>query len=92
MTTVTPEIIDQVNQLMRTGFEVPPEKLNPNSLLGPDLGLDSLDAVDMLVYLEERLDVKVEGERLISVKTLNDVYMLAAESVAKSNLEAQARQ
>jgi hypothetical protein len=33
--------------------------------------------------------VKVEGERLASVKTLQDVYLLASESVTIKPLEAQ---
>jgi acyl carrier protein len=81
--TITAEVIAQVNNLMRTGFEIPPEKLVPSATLQGDLGLDSLDAVDMLVYIEETLGVKVEGERLAQVKTLQDVYGLASESLAR---------
>ncbi|MGZ3722804.1 MAG: phosphopantetheine-binding protein [Bdellovibrionales bacterium] len=82
------EVIQQVNNLMKTGFEIPEEKLVPTATLIGDLGLDSLDAVDMLVYIEETLGVKVEGERLASVKTLQDVYILAAESAPRSELNA----
>jgi acyl carrier protein len=87
---VTPstEVIQQVNNLMKSGFEIPEDKLVPTATLIGDLGLDSLDAVDMLVYIEETLGVKVEGERLTSVKTLQDVYMLAAESMPRSELNA----
>ena len=86
--TPTAEVISQVNNLMKTGFEIPEEKLIPTATLIGDLGLDSLDAVDMLVYIEETLNVKVEGERLTSVKTLNDVYLLASESITRSKLNA----
>lgn len=84
------DVIRQVNNLMKTGFEIPEEKLIPTATLVGDLGLDSLDAVDMLVYIEETLGVKVEGERLASVKTLQDVYVLASQSmpVGSSNLNA----
>ena len=81
---LTTDVIEQVNTLMKNGFEVPQEKLVPAATLVGDLGLDSLDAVDMLVYIEETLGVKVEGERLATVKTLQDVYMLAQESLANS--------
>ena len=84
----TSEIIQQVNQLMKTGFEIPEEKLIPSATLVGDLGLDSLDAVDMLVYIEETLGVKVEGERLASVKTLQDVYMLASDSMLTPEVHA----
>ena len=86
------EVIQQVNTLMKTGFEIPEEKLVPSATLIGDLGLDSLDAVDMLVYIEETLGVKVEGERLATVKTLQDVYHLASESLTRSQAEAQGGQ
>jgi acyl carrier protein len=86
--TPSTEVIQQVNNLMKSGFEIPEEKLVPTATLIGDLGLDSLDAVDMLVYIEETLGVKVEGERLASVKTLQDVYVLAAESQPVSELNA----
>ncbi len=79
-----PEIIAQINQLMQQGFELPPEKLVPQASLVADLGLDSLDAVDMLVHLEDKFKVKVDGERIRSLKTLQDVYVLAAESLQKA--------
>lgn len=81
MSTVSPEVINQVNQLMMSGFEIPAEKLVPGATLIADLGLDSLDAVDMLVYIEETMGLKVEGERLATIKTLGDVYQLAADSM-----------
>lgn len=86
------EIVRQVNQLMMTGFELSADKLVPHASLVADLGLDSLDAVDMLVYIEETMGIKVEGERLASVKTLADVYLLAEESLRGPATEAQASQ
>lgn len=91
--SISSEVIFQVNNLMRSGFEIPNDKLVPNATLQGDLGLDSLDAVDMLVYIEETLGVKVEGERLAQVKTLQDVYQLAAESLNRvRDLNAQGSQ
>jgi acyl carrier protein len=72
-------IIAQVNEIMHSGFEIPVEKLSPEANLFSDLGLDSLDAIDMLVHLEERLGVKVDGEKLMQVRTLQDVYTMIEE-------------
>ena len=82
------EIITRVNGLMHEGFELPLETLVPSATLFDDLGLDSLDAVDMLVHLQEKLDVKVDGERLMTVRTLQDVYALVESLPVKpqSNL------
>ena len=76
---ISPAIVTQVNEVMHSGFEIPFEKLSPEAHLFTDLGLDSLDAVDMLVHLEDRLGVKVDGENLMHVRTLQDVYSLVQE-------------
>jgi acyl carrier protein len=83
------EMVAKINDLLSSGFEIEPAKLTPTALLKEDLGLDSLDAVDMLVYLEENFDIKVAGERLLQIKTMADVYSLVKEvlpSDAKTEL------
>jgi acyl carrier protein len=81
---VAREIVDRVNALMSEGFEITADKLVPGALLKEDLGLDSLDAVDMLVILEERLKTKIEGIRIAKVKTMGDIYELVEEATAQS--------
>ncbi|MBI3556411.1 MAG: acyl carrier protein [Deltaproteobacteria bacterium] len=85
------QIVSQVNDLMHTGFEIPRDKLVPTATLFDDLGMDSLDAIDMLVHLEEKLQIKVEGERLKKVRTLADIYGLVGE-VAIPSLQPQSEQ
>jgi acyl carrier protein len=81
------EIIDRVNSVMHQGFEIPHDKLTPQATIAGDLGLDSLDAIDMLVQLEEQMGVKVSGERLMSVKKLEDIYTLI-EDISAENAAA----
>jgi acyl carrier protein len=81
MTVPSQQLIDKVNELMSQGFELSIEKLVPEARLKEDLSLDSLDAVDMLVHIEERLEIKVDGEKIRVLKTLADVYELAANAV-----------
>jgi acyl carrier protein len=78
------EIIARVNAVMHQGFEIPFEELKPEARLKEDLQLDSLDAVDMLVQLEESLGVKVSGERLMTIKKLGDIYFLLEELQSSS--------
>jgi hypothetical protein len=41
-----------------------------------------------VVHIEETLGVKVEGDKLQELKTLQDVYVLATESVLKAKSKA----
>lgn len=70
------EIVKNVNQTLHEGFEIPLEALTPDATLFEKLELDSLDAIDLLVHLEEKMGLKVEGEVFKDVRTLNDVYTM----------------
>ncbi len=46
-----------------------------DSALDRDLGLDSLDTVDLVVALQKKFDVKIRNdERVRSIRTLGDIY------------------
>lgn len=78
-------LINEVNQVMIEGFELSPDQLNPDARIVDDLELDSLDAIDMLVYLEDKIKIKVDAETFRNVKTLNDVYDVVENVLKDSN-------
>lgn len=86
------DVVSQVNLLMHEGFEIPFEKLTPSATLFGDLGLDSLDAVDMLVNLEDKIGVKVEVDRIKAVRTLQDIYDLVESLSATPGMKIQVDQ
>lgn len=68
------EIIQQVNAVLHEGFEVELDKLKPEAHLYMDLGIDSLDAIDMLVFLEEKVGRPVDGTLFKNVRKVSDIY------------------
>ena len=69
------EIIKQTNEALKKEFEFKDEQLVPTASLRDDLCLDSLDAVDMVVVLEQRFGVTLrQGYDLRTIITLNDLY------------------
>lgn len=68
------QLIKEVNEVMIEGFELNPDQLKPSARIVEDLELDSLDAIDMLVYLEDKIKIKVDAESFRTVQTLQDVY------------------
>lgn len=54
-------------------FEVPAEKITPDAKLYEDLDLDSIDAVDLVVKLQELTGRKFKPEEFKSVRTVSDV-------------------
>jgi len=71
------EIRRRVAQIMAEEFELEPESLQPDASLYEDLGLDSLDAVDMVVAMEKAFGMKMADEEAVrAVRTLGDLFDL----------------
>lgn len=69
------EIITLVNNVFVEQFELDLAELLPEKNLFEDLGLDSLDIVDLLVELHKTFGVALrQNEEIRSVRTLGDVY------------------
>ncbi|HUB28018.1 MAG TPA: acyl carrier protein [Tepidisphaeraceae bacterium] len=69
------EVIDAVNEVFTTSFEIPREKLTPQAQIFADLGLDSLDVVDMVAAIQKRFGVQVrDDDRVRSIRTMQDLY------------------
>jgi acyl carrier protein len=68
-------IVDYLSQR----FGVPLEKITPESKMFDDLGLDSIDALDMLALLERQYRVKVNEAQARKIRTVEDAvqYVLA---------------
>jgi acyl carrier protein len=67
----------RVTQIMAEEFELEPGLLQPDATLYEDLGLDSLDAVDMVVALEKAFGMKMTDEEAVrAVRTLGDLFEL----------------
>ncbi|MCF6248082.1 MAG: acyl carrier protein [Desulfobacula sp.] len=70
------KIIKVVNQVLEEEFEIDAALLKPKALLYEDIGLDSLDAVDLIVMVDKELGVRIEEEDARAIRTLDDVYQI----------------
>ena len=69
------EIIAITNQVFEESFEIKTEELQPKKNIFEDLGLDSLDIVDLIVALQQKFGVKIRNdERVRDIRTLDDIY------------------
>ncbi|MBM9604265.1 acyl carrier protein [Desulfopila inferna] len=68
------ELRRKVVEVLAEEFELDPATMVPDATLYDDLGLDSLDAVDMVVVLEKTFGLKLEDEdTLRSIRTMDDL-------------------
>ena len=69
------EIISKVNEVFVESFEIKKEALKPEAKIFNDLGLDSLDIVDLVVALQKKFGVTIrDDERVRNIRTLSDIY------------------
>lgn len=67
-------IVSKVNEFLVDEFEIEEKQLTPEALLKDDLGIESLDFVDIAVIVEKEFGVKVVGEEVTDVRTVDDLY------------------
>lgn len=65
-----------VHDLLVEQFDVPAEDIRPDALLADDLGIDSIDAVDMIVHMREVTGERISPERFKTVRTVQDVVAI----------------
>lgn len=75
------EIVKIINQFLAEEFEIEESALVPEALLIQDLGIESLDFVDIVVIIEQEFGFKVTREEMTEVKTLEDMYQYIAKRV-----------
>lgn len=66
------EIEEKVKAFLIDELEVEEEKIAPEALLKEDIGIDSLDFVDIVVIVERTFGFKIKSEEMAGVKTLSD--------------------
>ncbi len=67
------EIYKYIETILHDEFEIEPERIKPQANLYTDLEIDSIDAVDLLVYLKEYTGKKIPPEQFRDVRTIDDV-------------------
>lgn len=67
------EIFQALKGYLRDIFEVPESDITLNSRLVEDLDLDSIDAVDLMVKLQELTGRKIPPDEFKSVRTVGDI-------------------
>jgi len=78
------EIIAQVNEVFVEEFEIDAEALTPEAQIFQELGLDSLDIVDLIVALQKKFGVNFRSdERIREIRSLNDLHEFVIGLVAE---------
>lgn len=78
----TPDVFETLKNTLVEQFEIDPAKITPDARLLEDLDLDSIDAVDMIIKLQEITGRKVSPEDFKGVRTVGDVQRVIEKLLA----------
>jgi len=76
------QILDNLKSILKNSFEIDEAKVIPEANLFEDLDLDSIDAVDLAIKLQEMTGKRIKPETFKSVRTVGDVIVTVQTLIA----------
>ncbi|MDA0128291.1 acyl carrier protein [Vibrio sp. MarTm2] len=73
------QVFNQVKEALEELFEIDSADIVPEAHLYQDLDLDSIDAVDLVVHLQNVTGKKIKPAEFSAVRTVDDVVNAVAE-------------
>lgn len=67
------DILERLREVLHDTFEVEPARVTPSAHLFTDLGLDSIDAVDLAIQVQEMTGMRIKPDDFKNVRTVGDV-------------------
>ena len=62
-------IEERIKAFLVDEMEIDPAKIRPDARLKEDMGIDSLEVVDTVVFVESEFDFKMKSEQFKDIKT-----------------------
>lgn len=75
------EIEKTIKEILAADFDVDAASITPETNLFTDLDLDSIDAVDLVVRLQQETGKKVEPAQFKKIRTFGDVVAAVSKLV-----------
>jgi len=66
-------IFKRIKEMIVEELNVPEEKITMEARLAEDLGADSIDAVELIMNIEDEFSVQVSDEEAQNIKTVGDL-------------------
>jgi len=66
-------VFKRVKEMIKEELGLPEEKITMEARLAEDLGADSIDAVELIMNIEDEFSVEVSDEQAQNIKTVGDI-------------------
>ncbi|MFA7344889.1 MAG: phosphopantetheine-binding protein [Terrimicrobiaceae bacterium] len=79
------QVNSRIATIFETEFEVAPDRLLPDAHLFQDLGLDSIDVVEMIAALQKEFGIQLrDSEEARAIRTLGNLQDFVFAEIEKS--------
>ncbi|MBP3750845.1 MAG: acyl carrier protein [Prevotella sp.] len=68
------EITDKINEFLTEELEIDSDKVTPEANLREEMGIDSLDYVDIVAFVAKTFGYKIKAEEFKQITTLGEFY------------------
>lgn len=83
------QILERIQAIFHDSFGIDPTRVKPETRLFDELDLDSIDAVDLVIRLQEMTGKRIKPEEFKSVRTVGDVIAAVQKLLAEQPDEGQ---
>ena len=66
-------IFDEIKDILAEQLDVNPDTIEMSSVLSSDLGADSLDAIDIVMSIDDQYGIEVPDSVIENMKTVEDI-------------------
>lgn len=74
------EILSKIRSILSDLLELNAEKIVPNAKIAEDLGVDSLDSVEITIKLEDVFNIEISDDDIEKMKTVDDILTYLARN------------
>ena len=76
-------VFEQVQAIIADNLNISKDKVTLNANLADDLGADSLDAVEIIMNLEESFNISIADDAVEKIKTVKELVDYIEEQSSK---------
>lgn len=74
-------IFDEIKEILTEQLDINADDIQMESSLAEDLGADSLDAIDIVMTIEDQYSIEVPDETIEDMKTVEDIVSFIEANV-----------
>lgn len=77
-------MLERISDILVEFVEVPKESITEDTTLVGDLGLSSLDVMDVVLAFEEEFEVEIPDRKVLEIVTVSDMIQVLQEEYGLS--------